>query len=309
MGGRVTAEPDSVHGDEPDQAGADKRLLSEILDPLCDSLESGILLVDSNERIIVCSLAMAVLFGRNPAELVGLSVGDFNALALKLMDDPPKLLVEKGLIPTSSAVVCEEFEISLPSRTVARWVARKVRSTHYSVVAVATDITADVALASAYERMALTDKLTGIANRRGVEREIGHELLRLRRYQTPISFVLFDIDHFKAINDSHGHETGDEILRQVAHAIAGSIRDTDLVARWGGEEFLVILPETSQAGALVCAEKIRAKVQAVGDRVGFPVTISGGVYQPSPGETMSEVVARADARLYDAKNSGRNRVC
>jgi len=283
--------------------------LAEILLPLFESLESGIMLVGSDGRIMACSMAMAVMFGQNPAALVGMQANDFNALTLGLMDAPPELLCDKGLFPIGSAVRCEEFELVRPSRTMVRWVARKVQSPHYAIVAVGTDITADVDLTNAYERMALTDRLTGIANRRGIEREIGQEMLRLRRFQTPVSFVLFDIDHFKNINDSHGHGTGDEVLRLVAKSIANSVRDTDLVARWGGEEFLVVLPETSHAGALLCAEKIRAKVETVGQRVGFTVTISGGVYQPGPGESINDLLTRADARLYEAKNKGRNRVC
>jgi diguanylate cyclase (GGDEF)-like protein len=225
------------------------------------------------------------------------------------MDSPPQLLRDKGLFPTSSAVLCEEFELSRPSRTVARWVARKVGCRFYALVAVATDITADVDVTSAYEKMALTDRLTGLANRRGVERQIRHELLRLRRFHTPISFILLDLDHFKGVNDSHGHGMGDEVLRQVAKAITNCVHDTDLVARWGGEEFLVVLPETPYSGALICAERIRADVQTLSGRLGFAVTISGGVYQPGPGETMSDLLARADTRLYEAKRTGRNRVC
>ena len=292
-----------------DEAPRDRAALAEILQPLCDSLESGILLVGSDGRITTCSLAMAVMFGQSPEALVGMAATDFNALVIGLMDDPPAPLCQKGLFPGGSAVRCEEFEIVRPARTVARWVARKVQCPHYAIVVEATDITADVDLTQAYERMALTDRLTGIANRRGIEREISQELLRLRRFQTPVSFVLLDIDHFKVINDSHGHSTGDEVLRLVAKAIASSVRDTDLVARWGGEEFLVVLPETSYTGALVCAEKIREKVATVSQRVGFDVTISGGVYQPGPGESISDLLTRADARLYEAKNKGRNRIC
>ena len=307
MGNISQADARSGAQEPPDNTSG--ACLREILGPLCDALESGILLVGCDDRITVCSLAMAMMFGHAPEALIGMAALDFNALALGLMDDPPKLLRDKGLLPSGSAVLCEEFELSRPSRTVARWVARKVHCPYYAVVAVATDITADVDLTNAYEKMALTARLTGLANRRGVEREIRHELLRLRRYQTPISFVIFDLDHFKAINDSHGHGAGDEVLRLVAKAIATSVRDTDLVARWGGEEFLVALPETSYAGALVCAEKIRAKVEAVSQRLGFQVTISGGVYQPGPGESISDLLSRADARLYEAKNKGRNRIC
>jgi len=287
----------------------DGAILSEILEPLCDTLEPGLLLVGLDDRIAVCSLAMSVMLGKTPEELVGMTTSEFNALVLPLTDDPPQLIRENGLFPIGSSVLCEEFELARPARTVTRWVARKVRSRFYALVATATDITADVDLNSAYERMAVTDRLTGLANRRGLERDIRHELLRLRRFQTPISVVMFDIDHFKAINDTHGHVTGDEVLRRVAKAIASSVRDTDLVARWGGEEFLVVLPETAYAGAHICAEKIRQRVATVGDEVGFPVTISGGVYQPGPGETMNDLLTRADACLYQAKHTGRNRVC
>ncbi|HEY5282327.1 MAG TPA: diguanylate cyclase [Polyangia bacterium] len=283
--------------------------LKEIFEPFCDTLESGILLVGSDDRISVCSFAMAVMFGSTPEAMVGMTVTDFNTLALGQMDDPPKLLRDRGLWPTCNTVLCEEFELSRPSRTVARWVARRVRCPYYAMVAVATDITANVDLTNAYERMALTDRLTGIANRRGVEREIRQELLRLRRYQTPVSFVIFDIDHFKAINDSRGHGAGDEVLRLVAKTIASGVRDTDLVARWGGEEFLVVLPETAYTGALICAEKIRAKVEALSEQIGIRITISGGVYQPGPGESLGDLLSRADERLYEAKNSGRNRIC
>jgi diguanylate cyclase (GGDEF)-like protein len=301
----LAAQPSS--GNAPPRAAHTP--LEEILQPLYDSLESGILLVGHDGLVTSCSLAMAMLFGRSPDELIGLTTADINALVLSIAHEPAQRLREEGLFPQSAGVRCEEFELLEPSRTVVRWVARKVQCPHYATVAVGTDITADVDLTSAYERMALTDRLTGIANRRGIERAVHHELLRLRRFQTPVSFALFDIDHFKMINDTHGHGTGDEVLRLVAKAMAGSVRDTDLVSRWGGEEFLVVLTETTYAGALVCAENIRARVATLGEIVGFGVTVSGGVYQPAPGESIPDILAHADGRLYEAKNNGRNRVC
>ena len=284
-------------------------ILSEILEPLCETLESGILVVGHGDRIVVCSLAMSVMVGRVPKDLLGMTVTDFNTLALGLMDDPPKLILEGGLFPTAGTMLCEEFELARPSHTFVRWIARRASCRHYCAVAVASDITADVVLNNAYEKMALTDRLTGLANRRRAESQVGQELLRLKRYQTPVSLVLFDLDHFKDINDTRGHSAGDEVLRQVATAMAGAVRDTDLVARWGGEEFLVVLPETPYSGALVCAERIRVKVESLGERLGFPVTISGGVYQPAPGDSAADIINRADARLYEAKRTGRNRVC
>ncbi len=301
------AEPDSDILDR--SQGPNLSPLCEALEPLCETLESGILVIGHDGKIALCSLAMGVMVGKTPNDLLGLTMQDFNALVLPLMDDPPKLIKDNGLFPSGGAVLCEEFELARPSRTVARWIARKVRCRAYAFVAVATDITADVDLTRAYERMALTDRLTGLANRRAVEGQVQQELLRLRRYQTPVSFIMFDLDHFKNINDVHGHGAGDEVLRQVAKALSASVRETDLVSRWGGEEFLVVLPETSYSGALICAERVRARVEALGQRLGFSVTISGGVYQPGPGESMFDLLNRTDARLYEAKRAGRNRVC
>lgn len=281
-------------------------LVEEVLQPVYDSLESGILLVGHDGVVSSCSLGMATILGRGPEDIVGRTTDDLDRTTIALMREPAQRLRDEGLFPRASSVRCEEFELFEPSRTIVRWVSRRVQCRYYGIVAVGTDITTDVDLTNAYEKMALTDRLTGIANRRGIERALHHELLRLRRFQTPVSFVLFDIDRFKAINDTHGHGMGDEVLRLVAKAMTSSVRDTDLVSRWGGEEFLIVLPETSYAGALVCAEKIRAKVAVVGERVGFEVTVSGGLYQPGPGETMQEIVARADARLYEAKRKGRN---
>lgn len=106
--------------------GITKAALAEILQPLCDSLESGIMLIGSDSRITTCNLDMTVMFGQTPEALVGLTTADFDALALGLMNEPPKPLWDKGLFPSGSAVRCEEFEISRPARTVARWVASLV---------------------------------------------------------------------------------------------------------------------------------------------------------------------------------------
>jgi diguanylate cyclase (GGDEF)-like protein len=300
----AAAKPEGARAADDEQ-----RVLTEVLGPLCETLESGVLVIDHDQRVAICSLGMSMMFGKTPADLVGMTTDDLRALVLPLMDDPPKLLVESGLFPVHGNVLCEEFELGRPSRTVARWIARKVSCRFYAMVAVATDITADVDLNNAYEKMALTDRLTGLCNRRGIERDVRQELLRLRRYQTPVSFVLLDLDHFKVVNDTRGHIAGDEVLREVAKAITASVRDTDLVARWGGEEFLVVLPETPYTGAHVCANRIRTTVEALGARLGFPVTISGGVYQPGPGESVTDLLGRADARLYEAKRTGRNRIC
>jgi diguanylate cyclase (GGDEF)-like protein len=161
--------------------------------------------------------------------------------------------------------------------------------------------------------LATIDPLTQVANRRAVEQRLAHEFQRERRYKHPLACILIDIDHFKAVNDNYGHPTGDKVLIEVAAAIRESIRTTDLVARFGGEEFIVLAPETSSAAAHMVAERIRKsiteKTTAKMDQ-GLPVvTASLGVSSTeiSVGNE-TELVAKADAALYKAKHEGRNRV-
>jgi len=158
------------------------------------------------------------------------------------------------------------------------------------------------------ERIASTDKLTGLNNRRKLEEFATEHLAGIRRYGGWLSAILLDIDHFKAVNDRHGHPVGDRVIMHIAAIISDTVREADVAGRWGGEEFLVLLPNTTLDGALVVAEKIR---RAVADH-DFPVveakTVSLGVSQMLDDETMTGLVARADQALYRAKQAGRNRV-
>ena len=136
---------------------------------------------------------------------------------------------------------------------------------------------------------------------------------RADRYQEPVSVLMADIDHFKAINDENGHLTGDALLRELATVLLDSVRSVDAVGRYGGEEFLVLLPHTAYEEALMLAERIRARVQACAFRVGertHRMTLSLGVFScPSPlVSSAADLVREADRALYRAKNAGRNRV-
>ena len=132
----------------------------------------------------------------------------------------------------------------------------------------------------------------------------------MKRHGQPYAVLFIDIDRFKRINDTYGHETGDEVLRQLAQVLQGAARVTDFVARYGGEEFLVLLPDTSEAGALTLGEKIRQAVATQSFPVVGEVTVSVGVsVARGADKNEEEVVPRADKALYRAKSEGRNRVC
>ncbi len=157
----------------------------------------------------------------------------------------------------------------------------------------------------------MTDALTGLLNRYGLHGSLQRQLAEARRYDRPLSCLLLDIDHFKLVNDTYGHAAGDTALMQVARVLSEAVRGSDVVCRYGGEEFLVLAPETKLEGASALAEKIRFNVAARlfgdGERV-FPVTLSIGVSQLHTSESGHDMIARADAALYLAKESGRNRV-
>lgn len=165
-----------------------------------------------------------------------------------------------------------------------------------------------MARAQAFEELAVTDPLTGLVNRRGGEGTLDHEVEAARRYGRELSVVAIDIDRFKEVNDTYGHQRGDEVLRVVGQLLQQQARDADLVVRWGGEEFLLIAPETNQQQATQLAERCRAAI-ARARPTGLDVTATFGVTQFSPDEDdLDRLLARADALLYDAKERGRDQV-
>lgn len=158
-------------------------------------------------------------------------------------------------------------------------------------------------------QMASRDPLTDVYNKREFGRLLQEEVARAERYGHPLSFVLLDIDHFKPINDTHGHQAGDRVLRELAALIARQLRPADHLARYGGEEFAIIMPQVARAGALATAERVRGTVAAHRFSGGIRLTISLGVAQYGPrAGTGAELVEAADRALYAAKQGGRNQV-
>lgn len=168
------------------------------------------------------------------------------------------------------------------------------------------------ALVEESQRLATVDPLTGLMNRRAFTAAAQRELARAHRYGPPLSMLLLDIDHFKAINDRRGHPSGDAVLTAMGHLLARSIRTVDIASRWGGEEFIIALPSTDTAGGLIVAERTCAAVAGlkVEDTAGepIPVTASVGLAVYEPGESLDSLVDRADRAMYAAKSGGRNRV-
>lgn len=163
------------------------------------------------------------------------------------------------------------------------------------------------------EQLSITDALTGLVNRRRLIAQMEVEIERSRRHERRFCVLILDVDHFKRFNDRHGHLAGDDVLKGVAARLKDVVRNVDTVARFGGEEFVVMLPEEEASEALVIAERIRARVAAepfsTGDQGTESVTVSVGVAEfPTSGENLEALLAAADAALYRAKRGGRDRV-
>jgi diguanylate cyclase (GGDEF)-like protein len=156
--------------------------------------------------------------------------------------------------------------------------------------------------------LAVKDSLTGCWNRRKFDEIIEREMNTAKRYQSPLSLLFLDIDHFKRINDSLGHNIGDLVLAGLGGLVHGHIRASDYLVRWGGEEFVLLLPETKLAAACKVAEKLRQDVERARFAEDVTITVSLGVTLHEPGEDVESLVKRADCALYQAKSTGRNRV-
>ena len=157
-------------------------------------------------------------------------------------------------------------------------------------------------------KLSLTDALTGVGNRRMLDEALAREVERARRLGQALSLLILDIDHFKRVNDTWGHETGDRVLRETGGTLLQMLRSSDIATRMGGEEFVVLLPATALAEAAVCAERFRAALAGHDFGLAAPVTSSFGVSALQPQETGSALLARADGALYLAKQQGRDRV-
>jgi diguanylate cyclase len=217
---------------------------------------------------------------------------------------------EQGLGSVSDAGGLQSVIQSLVrSTTAARTAADKLSA---DLAASQTEVVSMRQQLGTLQGEALTDPLTGLRNRRGFERDVAQLIAERGQVLTGSSFLLADIDHFKRVNDTYGHLFGDQVLRACAQVLHGAIKGRDVLSRFGGEEFLILLPDTPGDGALALAEQIRTafskvRIRRTGREESIePVTISLGVATLADGEALEQVIERADKALYQAKNSGRN---
>jgi diguanylate cyclase (GGDEF)-like protein len=238
----------------------------------------------------------------------GQTVGELSVLdaspasAHVVAAEPTRVLVLDHAIFWNLVDASHDFSINL-----LMLLAQRLRANN-------TTVSTNIRLQREYKRNAMVDALTGLYNRRWLEEALPRFVNRFVRSKQPLTLLMLDVDHFKKVNDEHGHPAGDAVLVTVGHTLRTAVRPTDHVARYGGEEFAVILPETGPRAAEGVAERLRAAVKLapirdVNGKLLPGITISiGGAGLPLENATASELLALADAKLYASKQGGRDRV-
>jgi diguanylate cyclase (GGDEF)-like protein/PAS domain S-box-containing protein len=269
------------------------------LTTIIQSAGEGIVVTDNSGQVVLVNRAAAFLLDKSNDAIISGGL-------LNLFDDPIRMHVwleqEKPIEP--EIIIYKERIFQVFASTITASEGHTIGS-----AALFRDITKEKQLEQDLRRLSTTDALTGIFNRRHLDETLQREFIRSARTQQPLSVVMFDIDHFKVFNDTHGHDQGDRVLQAVAKTFSAALRTYDGACRYGGEEFLAILPNTTMEGALCVAERIRCAVEAaVVD--GLKVTISLGVstYPLIPMIHPERLVEAADKAMYRAKQGGRNQV-
>ena len=280
------------------------------METILANIESGVLLFEVKGRVLYSNQALADLFGISADRVSRMTRDQFFREVAGLCDDSMEALEKLSALANASEPARQDIEIQQPKWLQVACVAKPVAlASGAGQLLTFSNITAAVDLADARQSLALTDDLTGLANRRAGEQAAAREIARAQRMARPLSFALFDVDHFKRVNDSHGHAAGDLVLKEIAGLIAEHLRGGDIAVRWGGEEFLAVLGDVGVPGAKAFAERVRVAVEGMDlTSIGI-VTISAGISEYVNGESAEETLERADARLYEAKSLGRNRVC
>jgi diguanylate cyclase (GGDEF)-like protein/PAS domain S-box-containing protein len=271
------------------------------------AVDDGVVVLDAQHRGVYANPAYCEMFSLSPDKVRGLPREAFLAHTAQLSDDP-KAFAKRFAAIDDHGDEAIELEFARPRRRVLRRTVTPIQLPGGAgFLVVWRDVTSDRDLISERERQANTDPLTGLPNRRGAAEALEREVARARRNHSPLAVAMLDIDHFKRINDHNGHPAGDHVLVVIAGVLTAQMRITDTAARWGGEEFLVVLPGAIDAARAYC-ERVRV---ALADlevaRVGR-ITISAGIAELEADETIDQAIARADRQLYAAKEAGRDQV-
>ena len=283
----------------------------EVLRLITSAAQDAIVMVDNDGKVTFWNKAAETVFGYSAEEMMGKDPQD--SIVPQRYHEQYQAGFRQFLFSGESSLVNKTTEVealhkgAIPFFAELSLSAVQIRG-KWQGIGIVRDITDRKQAEETLRQLASTDSLTGIANRREFDAALQAEMSRTERYRQPFSVLLLDIDHFKQVNDTFGHQTGDVVLRGLARLVAGRIRAQDMFARWGGEEFVILVPNCNAVEARMFAEKLRLAVE----QHDFPgvgqVTCSIGLAEYHPGESINNFIERVDECLYRAKDNGRNRV-
>ncbi|WP_337954078.1 MULTISPECIES: sensor domain-containing diguanylate cyclase [unclassified Hydrogenobaculum] len=276
---------------------------NDLVNSIVKNTQVGVLVFDE-DNIYYENDYLLELLGYTHEDIKTLSI--FDILSPIHVKDIIKALTNK------TPIILQEFHI-LNKKNQTLYVKGSlnfIKDVENKPVAVFTfvDITKEKELSDMLLKQSTEDPLTGIYNRRYLENKLEEYVKLAKRHDRPLSLIMFDIDFFKHINDSFGHDVGDKVLKAIAKVVSENIRNTDIFARYGGEEFVIIAPETTKEDAKILAEKLRSLIRNLHFEEGINVTCSFGVASLEKHDTKETLLKRADEALYEAKKTGRNKV-
>ncbi len=275
------------------------------LEKAIETMQIGVTITDTKGKIIYSNSADAKMHGYKVEELIGEDVRIF--APNKLWKSMTLEQLKKMKSWRRESLNVRKDGIMIPVQLMSD-VVTNASGKPIGIVTTCEDITERKQLEKELEKLATTDILTQAYNRVKFEEIIGSEVERAKRYDHSLSVIMFDIDHFKDVNDTYGHVAGDYVLKKVADITRENMRKTDYLIRWGGEEFMIISPETDLEKAGALAERIREVIESFSFDKAGKITVSFGVTQFNHDDTEDTFLKRADDTLYKAKTNGRNRV-
>ncbi len=290
------------------RAEAQLEEILEEMEVIFDTSMVGILFMKGERLVSRINKRMAEIMGYSTNELLGRSVKNWHVSEENFIEFGQKHYARLA----EDQVIHAEYPLKKRDGSViwCLFSGKAIAPPDLSkgVIWIVDDISKRKIMEEKLKLLATTDKLTGAYNRRMFEEVMTKELHRARRHGEPLSLILFDIDHFKVVNDTYGHDAGDKVLQVITEITAANVRQMDYFARWGGEEFIILLPKTDLPQALEMADRLRVTIQSWGFDPAGEITVSLGVALLKENEDGPSLIKRADTALYMAKNNGRNRV-
>ena len=262
----------------------------------------GIVLLDQNGKVFEANIRYAIMLGYSLEELYNLHVWDWDTqFSKEELEEKIKEIDYDGHHFETSQRRKDGSTIDVEcSNSATIFKGQKL------IFCICRDVTKRKQLEKEVYLLATTDLLTGLSNRMEFQRRLKQEIYGFSRYGNVFSVIMYDLDFFKRINDTFGHLEGDNVLRVTSGLVKDNIRATDVATRWGGEEFMILMPQTNISAARSVAEKIRCSIESHQFHESYRVTASFGVVEYQPGDDVNSLLKRVDDALYVAKSKGRN---